>query len=494
MGERERVFFGTGYVFATTVAGIVTSVILRLLLVQVLGIADYGVLALAISLMSLFSLVADLGFSSALPKFVAEQQDATLRRRHITASVVSSAVIGAAAFLVLVAVSPAFVISFGMPALPVVLAIFGIQLPFSLASLAFLGAINGSREMRLYSVVVLFMHLSGLILIGLALAIGGGLVGAAIAISASSVIHFSLLLYLCRAHLSWNGWQTFWADARSLLRFGIKMSATNWASTILYQIDIVLLAFFSKSDLVVGYYSIAMFLARVLWIVPGSLSVVAYPAISEYWTSGARSRIGGFVNRGLRFSAGLVGLGVVALVYFGPEVLSTLFGSQALPAFVPLVTLLLGMAMLGTMKSVATGISSVGRPDLGLLISLAGLGSSVVLNLLLIPQMGIVGAALGTSLAYAFVSVLLFHFVGTALKVPLDRTWFLKASALVGILAAPGVFLATTGVAPDWARWSIGLLSWVFLGLVLYARLLAREDTAFVISRLKEAIRGPLPP
>ncbi len=250
----------------------------------------------------------------------------------------------------------------------------------------------------------------------------------------------------------------------------------------------------TKSDLLIGYYSIAVFLARVLWIVPGSLSVVAYPAISEYSVGGARNRIRGLVNRGLRFSAGIVGVSAVFLAYFGPEVLMILFGMQALPAFAPLALLLFGMAMLGTAKSVASGISSVGRPDLGLAISLVGLATSVALNVLFIPTLGLLGAALATTLAYALISILLFHFIQTALQVGLDRSWFLKVSFLVVALAGPGAILALSNFLPDWARWSAGFGALALLGLLLYTRLLAKEDTAFVIARLREAIRGPLQP
>lgn len=494
MSERHRVLLGTGYVLASTIAAIASSIAFRLVLVFFLGIADYGVFVLAVSLLSLFALVSDLGFSSALPKFVAEQADEERRKDLIAVAAVASGLTGLFTTLLLLAFAFPLGSSFGMPALPTVLVILSFQAPISLAALTLLAAINGLRRMRLYSAIVVFMNVSSLAVVFFALALGGGLVGAVTATVASSAVHFVVLAFIARGHLPWRRIPRFWNQARTLLAFGIKMSATNWTSTVLYQVDVILLAYFTRSSVLVAYYSIATLLGRILWIVPGSLSVVAYPAISGYAKEGAQSRIAGLVSRGLRFSAGFVGMGVLVIVYFGPEILRTLFGSAALPAYAPLAILLIGMAPLGGTKSLASGISSVGRPDIGLKIALAGLSISVTLNVLLIPVLGLPGAALATAIAYATTSILLFHYIQRTLKVPLDRMWFLRLSALVGVLALPGPFLASIATGVDWVRWTLGVASLGFLAFLLYARFLAKEDTAFLKASLREAIRGPLPP
>ena len=494
MGEKERVLSGTSYVFASTITGMVTALLLRLLLVRYLGIQDYGVLALSISVLAIFALVADLGFSSALPRFVADRLNESRLNRLITAGVVASAAAGSISCAFIFLVSSTSGIVFGMPALPPLLVILGIYLPFSLAALSFLAAINGLRRMRLYSALIVFMHVSGLGITGIVLALGGGLFGAAIATTVSSMVHFAVLLLAGRRYLSWQGLRRVWSDTRELLGFGIKMSATNWTSTLLYQVDIIFLALFTKSDLLVGYYSIAVFMARTLWLVPGSLSVVAYPAISEYWSEGARSRIEGIVSRGLRFGAGIVSVSAVLLAYFGPDVLSILFGAQTRPAYEPLAILILGMAMLGTARSVASGISSAGQPTLGLKISLVGLAASVILNVALIPLFGLVGAALATTLAYGLTAVLLFHFIQKVLRVRLDKRWFVEVSCLVAALGVPGAFLSITNVLPEWVRWLSGLTAASLLAVALSRRLFSKEDLAFVTARLRQAIRGPLPP
>jgi len=84
----------------------------------------------------------------------------------------------------------------------------------------------------------------------------------------------------------------------------------------------------------------------------------------------------------------------------GNIVLKVLFGVRFLPSLMPMLLLLPGIVGLAINKVLCSGFSGLGKPEFGTYTVTCSSIATIILDLLLIPKMGINGAAIASSIAY----------------------------------------------------------------------------------------------
>ncbi|WP_207589604.1 polysaccharide biosynthesis C-terminal domain-containing protein [Halomontanus rarus] len=167
----------------------------------------------------------------------------------------------------------------------------------------------------------------------------------------------------------------------------------------LYHVDVILLQYWT-TDEVVGYYRGALSIAEFLWLAPLAVQLVLLQRISHLWEQGDIDTIqqqSQLVTRYVFLFTALLAIGVAALAAdFVPLYLGPAFE----PAITPLLLLLPGVV--GFAVARPTLAINQGRRSLRPLLFATGACSLVnlLLNLLLIPQYGMVGAAIATSVGY----------------------------------------------------------------------------------------------
>ncbi|MFC4357697.1 polysaccharide biosynthesis C-terminal domain-containing protein [Halobium salinum] len=197
-----------------------------------------------------------------------------------------------------------------------------------------------------------------------------------------------------------------WFPASSVHTYNNLSTVTGFMVVLLYEADVILVQTFLGSEQT-GYYKAALLVAEFLWFVPKAVEIVFLQSTSEMWSQGRHEEISELISSTTRYTilfTGLVGIGLVALAdpflgwYFGPEFVA------AVPALVVLVPGALGFA-------VARPIMAVGQASGELRPIMYATGAAAALNLvldaLLIPRLGIGGAAIGTTVGYG--SMLLFN-------------------------------------------------------------------------------------
>jgi O-antigen/teichoic acid export membrane protein len=106
----------------------------------------------------------------------------------------------------------------------------------------------------------------------------------------------------------------------------------------------------------------------------------------------------------------------------GKTLILTIFGEVFLPAYLPLIILLIGYTIYSTFMSIGAFYSSVGHVKLSYKISFVSAILNIVLNIAFIPKYGIIGAAIATSTS--LVVLTLVHFV--IIRHFVRRVWKLK--------------------------------------------------------------------
>lgn len=152
-----------------------------------------------------------------------------------------------------------------------------------------------------------------------------------------------------------------------------------------------------------GVYSIAVICAELLWFVSGSLTQAAYGRIGHADQAQAAATA-------LRVAQ----LGVAALVVMAPllwllaqGLLPALLGEAYRASLLPLLLLLPGVMLFGAASALSAYFTNhAGAPQVSAQVAALSLGVNGVLACLLVPLMGMAGAALAATLAYS-ASVLL---------------------------------------------------------------------------------------
>lgn len=240
-------------------------------------------------------------------------------------------------------------------------------------------------------------------------------------------------------------WRAGWLAApdgralRAQAGFVATIGITNLVALLNYRVGLFVVE--RLLDLAAtGVYSIAVVVAELLWFVSGSLTQAAYGRIGQPGREQAA-----------RLTLRVMQLGVAALLLVAPLLwlaawllLPRLLGPAYAASLLPLALLLPGVLLFGAAGSLSAWFTNqMGRPQVPAQVAALSLGLNAALALLLVPRLGIAGAALAASLAYgASVAVLAWRFARHA-GLPLRRV----------LTPAPQLWADLRGVAWRATRW-----------------------------------------
>lgn len=188
---------------------------------------------------------------------------------------------------------------------------------------------------------------------------------------------------------------------KDILVYGWKGHFGDLLFNIINRLDSYLVKFFLGAAFL-GYYSVAL-VAEYLWIIPMSLGMALFPKVSSSVLKD-KDKDTAAVCRNAVF---LTFLAAVVFFIIAEPLVKLLFGPPFLPAVQPLLILLPGIVSLSVTKTLKHYLSGTGRPQIATYSAMVTILFCVILNLMLIPKMGIVGAALATTSSYFIYAVII---------------------------------------------------------------------------------------
>ena len=168
---------------------------------------------------------------------------------------------------------------------------------------------------------------------------------------------------------------------------------------LLFRSDIFLVNYFLGPE-VLGVYMIAVIFAEMMQRLPNIAGLVLLPKVIR--GQDEENRLSLHVARNVLFFS-LAGAG--GIIVFGRPLIEFFAGSAYAAAYVPLLWMLPGLVFSGFGSVLNTKLAGQGYPSVTMWSPALALGVNLVLNLALIPAMGLRGAALSTSIAYGLWSV-----------------------------------------------------------------------------------------
>ena len=190
--------------------------------------------------------------------------------------------------------------------------------------------------------------------------------------------------------------------ARRLFGFGVKSYANAAVNQLNYRIDMLLVGYLLADLAQVAAYSIAASLAALVWVLPDSYGQVIYPRLAAHDTERGRTFE---AVRAIRFVLLPVLIGVALLGLLGPFLVVGVFG-PAYATAADLVRLLLpGIVAMSVSKILTRYFASRNLHQFNTYWIVMAVAVNAAANWILIPRLGVSGAAIAASVAW--VSLLL---------------------------------------------------------------------------------------
>lgn len=190
--------------------------------------------------------------------------------------------------------------------------------------------------------------------------------------------------------------------AAQVLRYGARGQLGNLLLLVNLRLDFLVVGALS-GPAVLGVYAVASKFAELMRLPAVAMHYVLYPRFARDGPRLAAREVRRMLPRALALTAAL------ALPLAGAAVLALplLYGPAFRDAVLPACILLGGLAFEGAAAVCTAYLFGVGRPGLNSCAMGAGVAVTVVLDVLLIPRFGAVGAAVASSAAYLVTAVLL---------------------------------------------------------------------------------------
>ena len=187
-----------------------------------------------------------------------------------------------------------------------------------------------------------------------------------------------------------------------LLRYGSKsyLGSLSWIANARLD-QLIMSAFVGLGEL--GIYAVAVSYSTVLFPLSGAFAMVLFPRVAGE----RREAAGKTIKRALRANLIVSSTGALLLAFISPFLLPLLFGVEFNGAVLPAIILLVAIVLLGFNYVLSDGLRGIGRPGITSLAELLGTAITIVGLFMLLPRIGIYGAALTSILSYLSVSAVL---------------------------------------------------------------------------------------
>ncbi len=434
----------------------------RVVIGRLLSPDAYGEVSIGLAVLTLTTTIALAGCTQGISRFVPRYDHIEDRRGvWISGLLVTTAISLAMAAAILVFAESIAAALFETEEAVVFIRILALSLPFIIGFRVAVSVLRGYENTIYRTIVHDFLDPALRIgLIALLLLAGFGIAAAGIAYLLAAVVTFVVAHLFLRRLMPLTG--SFQTHTRELLRFSAPLVVSTVVSVMLSQTDTLMLGYF-RSSAEVGLYDAAYPIAGGLTVILSAFGFLYLPIASRLESDDELDAVDDIYATTTKWVYVVTFPAFLLLVAFPEDVITVFFG----PSFSDAATVLPILAV-GFFLSAAAGrdretLSAIGATTWIAIGNVVGLTLNIIVNILLIPQYGFLGAGVASVLSLITVhgivcGILAINYGITPLSSKANRCYvglplvllplgFLASSfvTLSGILLLP--FLVVAGIA-----------------------------------------------
>lgn len=415
--KKNKIIADVQWSFISLLASSFVQLFLRIILGKELGPSGLGLYTLIFSIYMFGTIFASFGIEAAMTQYISRYVDNLDRIKDsvnsgIIGSLASGLLMGTFLYLLSNRISLSF---FHNPEMIILLKITALCYPFIAIQKATLGVLNGLREMKQFAFINVIQNIAIVFLsVFLVFYFNMNVIGAVIGFVAPTIITGLLSVYSIKEYIS------IYPSLHSghfnkqlvgkLFWFGYYTVLGNSISMINTQIDTWLIGHF-MTDVQVGIYTVAVIFIQGITLLPSSIQRITTPIISRYYGQKDYSSIKKLIKDVTLKTFTLVVFLSLLLALLGKHLISFLFTVEYLPAYVPLLILLIGYSIYAPWSAIGAIFYSIGKIKVSFRINILCATMNTIMNIILIPKFGLVGAASATSISLVFTVLVNTYFM-----------------------------------------------------------------------------------
>ncbi len=466
----------------------------QLLIIRLLSPEIYGLITIGFTILNFSVILGCLGLDQGSQRYIAFSY-AKNELPKVKGTIHSSAKLASVSALTLMSLVLVFSkpISnfFSEPELMKVLFIIGPAIPLgigiTMVASYFLGF---HRSWIRVGISDIGFNTLSVIFIIIALFIKRSLYAPVFAFTAASFVTFIVSLYFYRSSLPLKLKHINTSRiGRSLLLFSLPLFSAAFLSLIMGNLDTIMIGHFLPSDKV-GFYNAAFLLMQFMPIFFGPLVIIYFPVATSLVAKETFQEVISLYQNVTKWMFTLTLPLFLMLFLFPSQVLTLFFGHSYSEAAIALRILVLGEFIHTFLGPNDQSLGAFGNTKLLLFGFMVATSVNIILNILLVPRIGISGAAFATAIALGVVNVINSSFLLIKYKLhPFTRKYLVPV--FVTAVASAAMYFPLSKLVEKSNWWVISCYP-VFLAVglasIVVTKSISRDDL-FLLEFIRDSVR-----
>ena len=499
----KQIARGAGYGVLGLLLALLIQFISKLVIARYYLEAGYGIFSLALLILNFAMIVSSLGLQEGCTRYIAyflgrNDNQSTARVVLVTAimTVMASILIGAVLYFSASEISTGI---FHTSELIVALRAFAPGVPLYTMIVVVSAIFRGFSRVKTQVIFQFMMHnfifvLCLLIIVLLRLPFSFVFYAYTFSLAVTLVVLVIYSLVHLPRLVACNSYKIDISTSRELLVFSLPLMMTLMLSTLIISIDTVILGYF-KAVTEVGLYSAAYNLAYMTYLPSAAFAMIYTPVATRLYANDQQNELNRIYTISIKWVVFLSMPFFLILCFFPSSLMSLIYGQSFIPAGSTLPILATGFLVSNLLCAAMGTLVAIGESKNIMWFYLTGAIINILLSMILIPVMGIAGAAIASAVSLAsvvFMQVIRLYLIRKMQPFSKNMLKPIVASVMLAFLLK----FIIGNISINW--WILALIFICYYGIygvsVVLTRSFDREDIALLldIERLSGIDAEPL--
>ena len=392
-----------GLIGMTRLIIVLRGLILIPIIAKTLGASGYGIWAQVVVTIKLFAPFATLTLDFTFIRFFAGQKDKEAIQEGFYTILMTifcwSSLLASVIFLL---ATPISTVLFKDAEAMGIVRLTAILVPLTSLNTLFLFYFRTFRQMRAYAILMIAQSFGEIALVFCSIFFGFGVYGAVYSLLIMNIL---MNLFMLGKIVSQIGIKfPSFSKIRSFLRFGLPLIPANLSHWMTDSSDRYVIAFFIGMGYV-GIYSVAYRIGSLLLIFVIPLNIVMVPALSKSYDEGKTEEVKNLLAYSLKYLLILVIPAGFGLSILGKSLLQNMTQSELISSGWSVIPIVALSMVFFCIYQIIWQVANIVKKTkiIGIIWGIAGL-TNLGLNIIFVPLIGILGAAISTLICFAMVT------------------------------------------------------------------------------------------
>jgi len=458
-----------------SIAEVLSKLLLFVLFVFVaryLGAASYGTYSFVFAFTGLFIVFSDFGMSSLVIRELSTNRNET--KKYLSNILPLKAVLSLITFSLIVIAANVL----GYPGeTRIYLYIAGLYIVIDTFTQIFMAIIRAHQRMEYEAAVKVLGTVLLFILCIFVIAFDYGLIGLFLAYLAFSTFKLTLFFGIVTQKFARPGFDMDREFIKGFVKKSLPFVATAIFLPIFYRIDIVMLTHL-KGSVVAGIYTAGYRFVEALTSFAIIYTITIFPVLAHSFKH-EKSRMDIIYEKSLKYIFILTIPIAVGTVIIADKIITLVLGDEYIESAIALKILIWVLIFVFLNGLFGAYLASIRRQGIVAITLGSGILVNIILNLLLIPELSYVGAAISTLTTQAIISVVMvmyisrynrkspeFHYLikpaAAGIIMGITGTYFIGLSLIYLVVLCTGVYLLAIYILKCFSKEDIDVIRGIF--------------------------------